>query len=259
MLILNRINISPPIPIRLKLFNTEINFVTGADNIIAVWRSKVLEAREVTSFSLRYFFNTPKAAMKIYRTDDSGINLQPHPSSNVPFQDRYYFHTRKDTVGFFNGPGLKHIASRFQELLRKQVSQLEVQHNWVEFMDLYSFIQDLLTAPAIEAMCGPTLLDQSPMFVEDFWRLDKDILSFFKGCPRWLAPRAWKNREKLLASLKNWHAYARENFDESCVEADGHDRFYGSPLMRSRQNYLPKIDSLDADALASQDLGLIWA
>ncbi|KAI9879878.1 MAG: hypothetical protein M1830_006730 [Pleopsidium flavum] len=197
--------------------------------------------------------------MKIYYADDSGINPQPHPSSNTPFKDRYYFHTRRETVGFFNGPGLKHFGNRFQELLRKQISQLEIGHDWNEFADLYSFIQNLLISPAIEAMCGPTLIGQNPTFVDDFWKFDSNMLYFFRGCPRWLAQRAWKNRDRFLASLKNWHAYARENFEESCIEADGHDRFYGSPLMRSRQSYLPRIDPLDADALASQDLGLIWA
>jgi len=233
--------------------------VSGSDNIISVWRSKALEAKAVACFSLRYFFNTPRRAMKIYHTDSSGINLQPHPNSNTPFKDRYYFHTRRDMVGFFSGPGLKHFSNRFQSLLRRQISQVDVGHEWIEFADLYSFVQDLLIGPAIEAMCGPTLIAQNPTFVDDFWKFDSDLLYFFKGCPRWLAPRAWRNRNRILGSLKTWHAYAREHFDESCIEADGHDQFHGSPLMRSRQNYLPKIYSLDADALASQDLGLIWA
>ena len=107
-------------------------------------------------------------------------------------------------------------------------------------------------------MCGPVLLDQNPTFVDEFWKFDSDMLYFFKGYPRLFAPRAWRNRTRVLDSLKKWHAYARENYEESCIESDGHDRFYGSPLMRSRQDYLPKVDSLDADALASQGLGLIW-
>ena len=229
-----RSTVFPPIPVRVLLFHRELNFVTGSDNIIAVWRSKILEAREVTSFSLRYFFNTLKASMKIYHADDSGITLQPHPKSNIQFHDRYYFHTREDTVGFFNGPGLKHIAHRLQDLLKNRLATLEAHSDWVHYTDLYSFIQDLLTGPAIEAMCGPRLLEHNPSFVDSFWELDSDILLFFKGWPRWLAPRAWKNRQRILQCIKDWHAYARANFSEACVEPDGHDEFYGSPLMRSR-------------------------
>jgi hypothetical protein len=248
-----------PGAVRLQFATTKINFVTGPDNIAAVWRSKGLDAKAVTCFSLKNFFDTPDKAMKIYHADNTGINPQPHGGDSIPAKDRYYYLTRKNTVGFFNGPGLKHFGNRFGALLTKEIDRLDLGTEWIEHEDLYAFVRKLLVGPAIEAMCGPFLLEQSPTFTEDFWKFDSDMFYFFKGWPRWLAPRAWRNRTKVLNSLKNWHAFARDNFDESCVESDGHDRFYGSPLMRSRQEYLPKIDSLDADALASQDLGLIWA
>ena len=244
---------------RVKLFNQELNFITGSENIIAVWRSKVLEAREVTSFSLRIFFNSPESSMKIYKTDDSGINPQPHPKSSIPSKDRYYHRTRKNTVGFFNGPGLKHMAHRFQDLLKTRLQNVVIGQAWTEYDDLYAFVQDMITGPAVEAMCGPRLIEQNQNFVKQFWTLDQDILLFFKGYPRWFCRRAWSNRETLLSSIKNWHTWARANFNESSIEPDGHDKFYGSPLMRTRATYLPEIDLLDADALASQDLSLLWA
>ena len=197
--------------------------------------------------------------MRIYKEDTSGTSFEPHPKSNTPFKDRYYYHNRKIILGFFNGPGLKHMAYRFQTLLQERILQFEIGDTWVEFPDLFLFVQDLLTGPAVEAMCGPRLLSQNPEFVKQFWKLDHDILYFFKALPRWTIPAAWNNRERLLSSVKEWHTYARENFDESCVDSDGHDPCYGSPLMRRRQVCLSQIDSLDADALASQDLGLLWA
>ena len=197
--------------------------------------------------------------MKIYHEDDSGINPQPNPASNQPWKDRYYFHTRKETVGFFNGPGLKHFGNRFQLMLNRDIGVLEIDNGWTEIADLYSFIQNLIIAPAIEAMCGPRIMEQNPAFQHEFWQFDADMLYFFKGWPRFLAPRAWRNRDRVLNSLKEWHAHARMHFSEDSIEADGHDPFYGSPLMRRRQDYLAKMDGLDADALASQHLGLIWA
>lgn len=236
-----------------------MSFVTGPDNIAVIFKSKVLDARAVTCFSLKNFFDTPDSAMKIYFADSTGINPQPQGSDSILPKDRYYYLTRKTTVGFFNGPGLKHFGNRFGALLTRKIGQLDLGTDWTEHEDLYAFVQKLLIDPAIEALCGPVLLEQSPNFVKDFWQFDIDMYYFFKGYPRFLAPRAWRNRTRVLRSLKNWHAFARDNFDDSCIESDGHDRFYGSPLMRSRQEYLPKIDSLDDDALASQDLGLIWA
>ena len=245
----------------LQFLTTKLNFVTGPDNIAAIWRSKGLDAKAVTCFTLKSFFDTPDRAMKIYFTDNTGINPQPHASDNnrTAPKDRYYYLTRQTTVGFFNGPGLKHFGNRFGTMLTREVGQLDLGSDWIQHDNLYDFIRKLIIGPAIEAMCGPVLLEQTPTFTDDFWKFDRDMLYFFKGYPRWLAPRAWQNRAKVLNSLKSWHAYARDNFNESCIESDGHDRFYGSPLTRARAEYLPKIDSLDADALASQDLGLIWA
>lgn len=86
-----------------------------------------------------------------------------------------------------------------------------------------------------------------------------DLYYFFKGYPRWLAPLAYLNRSKLLRSVKDWHSFARDNFQDSYIESDGHDPYYGSALIRARQDFLSQIDSFNADALASQDLGLLWA
>ncbi|KAL8846387.1 MAG: hypothetical protein Q9221_008529, partial [Calogaya cf. arnoldii] len=245
--------------IGLKFWTTSINFVTGANNVARLWRCKDLDATAVTSFSLKQFFLTPEQSMKVYLGDDSGISPQPHPLSNIPEKNRYYYRNRKAIVGFFNGPGLTSTGNRFSNLLVNEIRLLEVSDDWSNETDLHNFVLRVLIGPAVEAMCGPVLLDENPNFGNDFWKMDHDILYFFKAYPKWLAPSAFRNRVKLLNGVKHWHTFARDHFDATCTESDGHDRFYGSPLMRSRQQYLTKIDGLDADAIASQDLGLLWA
>ncbi|KAL8925503.1 MAG: hypothetical protein Q9208_003394 [Pyrenodesmia sp. 3 TL-2023] len=197
--------------------------------------------------------------MRVYLGDDSGINPQPHPQSNVTEKNRYYYQNRRAIVGFFNGPGLKSMGNRFVDLLIKEIATLDLGQHWTEREDLYTFVQKLLIGPAVEAMCGPILLDQNPDFGDNFWQIDHDIYYFFKAYPKWLALGAYRNRSKLLNDVKRWHILAREQFESSKIELDGHDPFYGSPLMRTRQQYLANVDGLDADAIASQDLGLLWA
>ncbi|KAL8755569.1 MAG: hypothetical protein Q9184_004760 [Pyrenodesmia sp. 2 TL-2023] len=174
-------------------------------------------------------------------------------------RNRYYYQNRKAIVGFFNGPGLKSMGNRFVDLLTKKIGTLDLNQHWTEQEDLYTFVQKLLIGPAVEAMCGPILLEQNPDFGNNFWQLDHDIYYFFKAYPKWLTPGAYRNRSKLLNDVKSWHTIARERFEESSIEPDGHDPFYGSLLMRTRQQYLTNVDGLDADAIASQDLGLLWA
>ena len=201
-----------------------------------VWRSKDLDAQAVTLFSLTQFFNTPVRSTKVYLEDTSGVNPQPHPCSKINAKNRYYYQNRKHVVGFFNGPGLKHMGNRFATLSTRQIRQQQIGNTWIEYDDLYNFTQHLVIGPAVEAMYGPALFEQNPDFGQDFFKLDSDILYFFKAYPRWLAPRAYRNRAKLLENVKDWHAFALTHFHESCVEPDGHDRFYGSPLMRSRKS-----------------------
>lgn len=250
---------STPGIVGLQLFTTRINFVTGSENIATLWRLNELDANAVICFSLKKFFSTPEKSMNVYLGDKSGVNPKPHLKSNIATKDRYYYQNRKAVLGFFNGPGLTSMGNRFSALLTKEISQIDIGHEWTDHDDLYRFIQNLLIGPAVEALCGPVLLEQNPTFGNDLWRMDRDIYYFLKGYPRWLAPGAYLNRDKLLRSVKDWHSFARDNFHDSCIESDGHDPYYGSALMRARQDYLSQIDYLDADALASQDLGLLWA
>ena len=92
----------------------------GTENILTIWRSKILEMREVTCLTLKYF-DTPQRAMKIYHTDDSGMDLQPHPGSNAPYKDRWYFLNRKEAQESLSSPGLKHFGNPLQQLLGKNV------------------------------------------------------------------------------------------------------------------------------------------
>ena len=243
----------------LQFFNTRINFVTGPENVASVWRLKELDANAVTCFSLKYFFSTPEKSMKVYVGDISGVNPKAHLKCNIAIKDRYYYQNRKAFLGFFNGSGLTSTGYRFSALLTKEIHQLAIDHEWTEHEDLYCFIRNLLIGPAIEALCGPFLLKQNPTFGDELWKMNHDIYYFFKGYPRWLVPSAYINRSKLLRRVKDWHSFARNTFHDSCIEPDGHDPYYGSALMRSRRDYLSQIDSFDADALASQDLGLLWA
>lgn len=205
------------------------------------------------------FFGTTKRALRFYNEDDSGISLQPHPESRIEPEHRVYYHTHKVTQEFMSGPGLAVFTSRFQDSLRTQISKSEINENWVELPDLFSFLRDMLSTAAVTTMCGPSLLALSPNMVQDLWDFDRSLPSFFKGYPRWLAPKAWKSRQRCLDNFKRWQAFAAQNFDNSCIGKDGHDPYYGAPLMRSRQEYFSKMESLDQDALASENVGLMWA
>ena len=233
--------------------------ISGFDAVNAVWKAKCLDSKPAVCIAMEWFFGTTKTALKFYDQDDSGISLQPHPNSKISPAHRIYYHTHKVMQGFMNGPGLATFASRFQYTLATQIAESGITQDWTELPDLFSFLRDILSTAAITTMCGPSLIALSPTMIQDLWEFDRSLPYFFKGYPRWLAPKAWKGRQRCLNNFKRWQAFAAQNFDDSCIDEDGYDPYYGAPLMRSRQEYFSKMELIDQDALASENIGLMWA
>jgi hypothetical protein len=64
----------------------------------------------------------------------------------------------------------------------------------------------------------------SPTFVEDFWTYDEGIPIFFKQIPRWLAPKHYGLRDKMVAMVRVWHESALQNVhfdDPDAMKDDG--------------------------------------
>jgi hypothetical protein len=216
---------------------------------------------------------------------------------------------------------------------------------WVELPDLYAFLRDEAFRAAVEAMCGPYLLSESPSpegkhqqqqrqqrqqqkgpksavatasFVDDFWRFDRSLPWLVRGLPRWLYPAPYRARDRVLQRIKAWHAWANAHAlnafpltkhpvrasdsraghvpqpanannddDDDDDEAGGvspgaggagggaahtipkaaadesaaadWESYFGSALMRERQQYARRMDAMDADARAAEDLALLFA
>lgn len=233
--------------------------ISGFDAINAVWKAKSLDSKPGVCISMERFFGASKAALQFYDADDSGIGPQPHPNSSVEEAHRIHYITHKAAKGFMTGPGLRILTNRFQALLKSQISKSGIDENWTELPDFFSFFRDMISNAAITAMCGPSLLELNPNLIQDLWEFDRYLPYLFKGYPSWLAPNAWKSRKRCLESLKTWQTFAKNNFNDSCIEADGHDRYFGAPLMRARQQYFSQMPMLNDDDVASQNIGLIWA
>ena len=93
---------------------------------------------------------------------------------------------------------------------------------------------------------------------KNLWTLDHNIITFFTRVPRILAPGAYASRDSALAAIKNWHTWARENFDPASIGLDGDDPYWGTKFFRERQGMFYKMEGFDADAIASEELAFIW-
>ena len=137
---------------------------------------------------------------------------------------------------------------------------MNIGDDWVEYPDLYRFLQLTVTRSSIETVFGSRLLELNPSFVEDFWDFEFNAPGFLHAIPRWLMPRAYRVRDRLINSFVKWHASANSHFDCSKNGPDDleWEPNFGSKLIRTRQDGLLRMGPMDAEARASEDLGLMF-
>jgi hypothetical protein len=124
--------------------------------------------------------------------------------------------------------------------------------------DYDSFLKEQVGAAFIEGVFGPALLQQSLNFISDMWAFDNAVSMFLTMLPPFLMPRAYKARDRLVRSVKQWQAYAREHFHPSDIDlVDGTDLYWGSEMICNRQKKMLGVDKLDYDAIAVINFGLI--
>ena len=239
-----------------------MRFVSGSENISTIFKqTRNLAPKEAIILALEYVFGLPKAAIDFYEADDSGTAFNAHPQSKVEPQNRIFYIQHKTMLMHLSGSALNDLTRRFLDNLRYRISESRIGSEWVEMPDLYSFLQVELFHASVEAMCGPIIFRLNPNFSEDFWAFDKCVPNLFKRLPRWMVPGSYRSLEKALKTVKQWHAAAHEQYDPSQIAQNDEDwdQYFGSKLIKERIAYSKKMGPIDEDALASEDLGLLWA
>lgn len=210
----------------------------------------------------------PERALQIYRVDNSGQGLKPHPRSNVAPDARPFHTTHKDLLEYLTGPGLPSITRRYIEGYERDVQcygdgklcKTSLRSaEWIQLPDLFHFTQHTVGRAMISAHFGPTLLSRHPGYMDDLWTFDSGIPWLARCVPRFLLPGPYRARDRMINSLMDWYAYARDHFDESAIdEDDDGDPVSGSGFSRRRQKTLRELREHDDRTIASLDVGHSW-
>ncbi|KAK8050929.1 hypothetical protein PG993_002314 [Apiospora rasikravindrae] len=245
---------------RISFLGFEIFVFQDRKTIARIWKQSTLSSPiSMFVYVLKYFFGLPEKVVSVYRTDNSGPFPKRYAGSTVPAQDRIDHITHHGFLRALSGPGLLPTTKRYMHALSARIDDRHFSEDWTEMKDFSSFFRDLVGSSLIECLFGPTMLHLNPSFMQDLWGFDMSVPWLARGVPSFLRPSAYTPRERCVGQLKRWYAYARERFDESLVDADGDgDPFWGSNLMRYRQDNLLLVKNHDDDALARMDLGLAW-
>lgn len=238
----------------------DLYLITGNAHIVSLFsQSQIMTNKIYRALAVSNMFGMPAKAQDFLAADDSGLNSKPHPTSNVKPEHRIDYLTHAAILRFLSGPGLKPLVSRFKEMIMGQFASQDIFSEWVEMPDLYSFLKVQIFNASVEAMCGSHILLLNPTFCEDFWKFDAGLSNLAKGYPWWLIPSAYQARNRCLAHVKKWHLFLRENSSrEESEDYDSFDPKLGAGLMRYRQKMWSKMEAIDAGAMASEDLGMLW-
>lgn len=239
--------------------------VTNPEHIQTIFRSsKQLHSKVAVTFALKNLLKTPSSAISWYEADNSGIGNTPLKGSTTEHAHRIHFHQARTSQKFLSNQHLWKLSSRYLQILEEYLETIikgTPSEQWVEFPDLYHFLQVHVTRAMIHSLMGSHLLETSSTFIEDFWTFDSHVPRLLRAFPRWMIPKAYQARDRLLETIKTWHAHAHAHAD--CTKLGDDDPewepYFGSKLVRARQEYALKAHFMNADARASEDLGLLMA
>ncbi|KAI1825086.1 cytochrome P450 [Xylaria intraflava] len=249
-------------PVRVKIATREFYAVHGPENIKALFKASAsCTALPFAKFVLGAAFGLHACALRLYDRDDSGGGPAPHPDSAVEARNRIDYRTAQGLATFLEGKGLPPFWRRFVEKATRQLHGFRERlgSGWEYADDLMKVVMDETTVSIVDALCGPHLLRLNPDFLRDFWVFDRHLQTYVQGVPRLFAPRAYAARDRVLNAVRVWQQYARDNFTDAALDADGDDPFWGSSFFRERQRVFLEMDGFDHAAVASEDFGAIWA
>jgi hypothetical protein len=245
----------------IKLANHKIFLLRGPELIQAIWRYKgVITSPAHQAFVLIGVFGMNPKAVQPYHLDDSGLQVNPHPKSNVAPHNRIDHLTHVGFMKLLTGDGLSKLYQRWAQEFNRRLQALAIGDEWgPEIPDIMDYWQMPLTASMNVALAGPLLECINPDFTREFNEFLIYVHPLIKRVPRWLIPRAFRLRKKLVGNVRTWQNIARSRASPSDIDTErDYDPWWGSECFRERQKYLSKVDGWDHDSLAISDFGLLW-
>ncbi|KAI8960636.1 cytochrome P450 [Daldinia sp. FL1419] len=246
---------------RLSFFGYEVYLFQDRETIKKIWKTPTLSSpMSIQIYCLKYLFGLSERALAIYRADDSGPHAKAYPGSNVPDDKRIDYTTHHEFLRALSGPGLNPALQRYATAFTAHIDHFPLPNGstgWNLIGDFQDFFFKTMGASLIESLFGPSLLRLSPSFVNDLIEFDNNVPWLARGLPSFTMPKPYRIRSRLHEKIKNWHSYARGNFDEAGVYDGDGDVFWGSKLIRNRHAILHAAGQTDND-IAASDLGLAF-
>ena len=257
----DRYGFSVPAQFRLGPFKAYVvSDTTYFDTLLHAKGLRGLRSDAGIMLGMKLLFGLNERDQAFYDADTSGISHNPAPSSNVEPQDRIHFLRHAAAVKYFNTTNVRDMTQRFLEQLGSQFAdRSDIGSEWVTLPDFSQFVQKEVFKAATYAMCGPYLCSLNPTFVDDFNDYIAYLPVYASAIPRWMSPKAYAVRDKLLAAYKRWHRFALEKSPLDDGSNETWEPYWGTRLVKERFMYSSKMAKMTPSACAAEDLGLLFA
>ncbi|KAK4136292.1 cytochrome P450 [Trichocladium antarcticum] len=251
------------VPFRLSVGLDSIFFIPYGEPIQAMFKNaRDLSMKPIIVVAMRDQFGMPPADVAIYERDGSGGSAKPLDGWEHMDPAHRIFHSQhRDLHAMLNGASLEGMTARFMANYTARLrATAAVGDEWTELPDLFALLRTDMFHAACTSMVGERFFELNPDFCRDFWEFDGHVLTYLRRPPRWMAPRAFAVRTRLLESIKKWRQYAGRQFDaaDPALAAAEYEPVWGARLMRVRADVFAKAGA-SPDGCASMDLGLLWA
>lgn len=249
-------------PLLLRAGIARFFITTNPNHVNIILRnSKKMTNLPVTTWAMRHLTGVPEIAVQLFQADDSGVMAIPRKGSQVAPERRLKFLAGQTLRKFLAADHLVALNENYLRFLIRGFDSFEVSDQWVSSPDLYALIQRISIRPSIQALVGSKIFEIYPGLIEDLILFQSRTPQFFRCIPLWLIPRARDARRRLIEGIKRWHSYAFEHSDINETGPDDPDwePFFGTKMIKTRQQYSLKVKEMTPDAIAAEDLGLLFA
>lgn len=223
-------------PVCIRAATVRLAIVSHPNDIVTIFKSRSLSARSITERASKFLLTVPESVMPFYRADDSGMAAEPRKGSTVEPHNRILYLQTHNAQKWMASPHLEPVTKRFGTILQRRFQALQISEDWVEYPSFFIFLEQVIHAN-IEAVMGSKILKLNPSLVQDFCDAKQHAPGFFRGWPRWLMPKAFRARDRIIDGVQRWHEYALGNGDHQNT-GDGEpdwDPIWGSQYSKVRR------------------------
>ncbi|KAJ0335117.1 hypothetical protein COL922a_009694 [Colletotrichum nupharicola] len=237
-------------PLQIKWFNFSCYIVQGASNIRSTFQNKSLSTFFFQGIFVHRVFLLPKKDLGLFWTEEEEAKEDgPSKHGEEEVHNDIGARSHHHISNLLSGPGTKGFNDRFDEALAKNVRNLAAGNTEHELHDLKESLDMEIVRSFIDTLCGPYLLKENPMFLQD-WQYVHDNITLLGTANS--SPAAFWAILEICRDPELMRVVKEEVADCRIADVDGGPRFDMEKLLKK-----PFLQAVFAETLRLRVHGII--